>query len=339
MRKTGSINKDNKRPFNVGLGLGLGLGLKKENKKIKTNNNIFSSLVHQDIEPKSVVIEKKNQNEFHIHQDTKHEDPDIEDDPFESFMSEISEKAEHDSKNMGKNPITISDIYAERDEMEDYMESLKSKISEEILTPSENPAVYSNSDEEVYQSAMLADQHHSAISYPEIKKSFYDEHVDIKNMDSHAVDSVRKAHAITVSGGVEIKPCVSFAHFGLPEKLINLISKKNFSKPTPIQTQAIPIVLSGRDIIGIAKTGSGKTGAYLWPLIVHILGQSEAKSYLGPFGIILAPTRELGRLIDIINAGGISLSSATYLVLDEADKMLNMGFGMQLHKYLFASFN
>ena len=56
-----------------------------------------------------------------------------------------------------------------------------------------------------------------------------------------------------------------------------LIRKSGFSQPTPIQSQAIPVALSGRDIIGIAKTGSGKTVAFLWPLLVHIIDQPELK--------------------------------------------------------------
>ena len=63
--------------------------------------------------------------------------------------------------------------------------------------------------------------------------------------------------------------------------------------PTPIQAQAVPIALSGRDIIGIAKTGSGKTAAFIWPLLIHIMDQPELKPGDGPVGLILAPTREL----------------------------------------------
>jgi ATP-dependent RNA helicase DDX42 len=93
--------------------------------------------------------------------------------------------------------------------------------------------------------------------------------------------------------GVNIpRPVVSFAHFGFDERLMKTLRKSEFSTPTAIQTQvpsrpfvfgrnlmvisllqAIPAALSGRDIIGIAKTGSGKTGAFVWPAIVHIMAQ------------------------------------------------------------------
>ena len=75
------------------------------------------------------------------------------------------------------------------------------------------------------------------------------------------------------------------------------IIKAEYSQPTPIQSQAIPIALSGRDCLGIAKTGSGKTAAYLWPMLIHIMDQPELKPGDGPIGLILAPTRELSQQI------------------------------------------
>ena len=86
---------------------------------------------------------------------------------------------------------------------------------------------------------------------------------------------------------------MSFAHFGFDEQLLAIIQKSEFTQPTPIQAQAIPVALSGRDVIGIAKTGSGKTAAFLWPLLVHAMDQPELKEGEGPIGLICAPTREL----------------------------------------------
>ena len=100
-------------------------------------------------------------------------------------------------------------------------------------------------------------------------------------------------HLLQVSGYSPPKPCVAFAHFGFDDELMALIRKSEFSQPTPIQSQAIPVALSGRDIIGIAKTGSGKTAAFLWPLLAHAIDQPELKEEDGPIGLILAPTREL----------------------------------------------
>ena len=75
------------------------------------------------------------------------------------------------------------------------------------------------------------------------------------------------------------------------------IRKSEYTQPTPIQAQAVPIALSGRDAIGIAKTGSGKTAAFIWPMLVHIMDQRELSPDEGPIGLILAPTRELAQQI------------------------------------------
>ena len=155
------------------------------------------------------------------------------------------------------------------------------------------------------------------------------------------------------------------------------VEKQNFLEPTPIQRQAVPVALAGRDIIGIAKTGSGKTASFLWPLLIHIAAQPPLQKGDGPIGIIIAPTRELaqqiyleackyakrmklsvcpiyggipkaeqikelkrgceilvatpGRLMDIIKMKKITnMRRVTYLVFDEADKMFNMGFEIQV---------
>ncbi|RWW72532.1 hypothetical protein BHE74_00019660 [Ensete ventricosum] len=150
-----------------------------------------------------------------------------------------------------------------------------------------------------------------------------------------------------------------------------------FSHPTPIQAQSWPIALQHRDIVAIAKTGSGKTLGYLFPGFIH-LKRLRNNSKLGPTMLILAPTRELatqiqdeavkfgrsskilctclyggapkgpqlrdldrgvdvvvatpGRLNDILEMKRVSLRQVSYLVLDEADRMLDMGFEPQIRK-------
>ena len=71
-----------------------------------------------------------------------------------------------------------------------------------------------------------------------------------------------------------------------------------FDKPTPIQAQAIPIICSGRDVLGCAETGSGKTAAFSIPMIQHCLQQPEIRRGDGPFAIVMAPTRELAQQIE-----------------------------------------
>lgn len=69
------------------------------------------------------------------------------------------------------------------------------------------------------------------------------------------------------------RPVSKFEHFGFDETLMKAIKKEGFEEPTAIQRQAIPVALAGRDIIGIAQTGSGKTASFIWPMIVHIMDQ------------------------------------------------------------------
>ena len=86
-------------------------------------------------------------------------------------------------------------------------------------------------------------------------------------------------------------------HAGFDKLMIKEISRLGLEAPTPIQAQSLPVALSGRDMIGVAKTGSGKTFAYIWPMVVHIMAQRELSKGEGPIGLVLAPTRELAQQI------------------------------------------
>jgi ATP-dependent RNA helicase DDX42 len=195
-------------------------------------------------------------------------------------------------------------------------------------------------------------------------------------MSEQEVADYMKSLAIRVSGFDVPRPIKSFADCGFPVQLMNAIAKQGYEKPTTIQCQALPIVLSGRDIIGIAKTGSGKTAAFVLPMIVHIMDQPELEKEEGPIGVVCAPTRELahqiyleakkfakpynlrvaavyggvskfdqfkelkagceiviatpGRLIDLLKMKALKMFRATYLVLDEADRMFDLGFEPQI---------
>lgn len=214
---------------------------------------------------------------------------------------------------------------------------------------------------------------HSEIEYKSFEKNFYTPHEEINNLSRSQVEELRHHLGIRVTGPVPPKPVTSFAHFGFDESLMKIIRKSDYTQPTPIQSQAVPAALSGRDLIGIAKTGSGKTAAFVWPMLVHIMDQAELQPNDGPIALILAPTRELslqiyneakkfgkvyninvvccygggskweqskaleqgaeivvatpGRMIDMVKIKATNLRRVTYLVLDEADKMFNMGFG------------
>lgn len=194
-------------------------------------------------------------------------------------------------------------------------------------------------------------------------------------MSDQEVAEYRKSLSIQVSGFDVSRPIKTFEDCGFSLPLMNAIAKQCYEKPTSIQCQALPVVLSGRDVIGIAKTGSGKTASFLLPLIVHIMDQPELKKE-GPIGVICAPTRELahqiyldakkfsksqgihvcavyggmskleqfkelksgceivvatpGRLIDLLKMKALTMMRVSFLVLDEADRMFDLGFEPQI---------
>ncbi|XP_019130656.2 ATP-dependent RNA helicase DDX42 isoform X2 [Larimichthys crocea] len=134
---------------------------------------------------------------------------------------------------------------------------------------------------------------HSEIDYPPFEKNFYNEHEELSNLTGTQVLELRHKLNLRVSGAAPPKPSTSFAHFTFDEQLMHQIRKSEYTQPTPIQCQGVPIALSGRDMIGIAKTGSGKTAAFIWPMLVHIMDQKELEPGEGPIAVIVCPTREL----------------------------------------------
>ncbi|XP_078386002.1 ATP-dependent RNA helicase DDX42 isoform X2 [Cetorhinus maximus] len=134
---------------------------------------------------------------------------------------------------------------------------------------------------------------HSEIEYQPFEKNFYIEHEDLVKLSLIPLAELRQKLNLRVSGADPPKPCSSFAHFGFDEQLMHQIRKSEYTQPTPIQCQGVPIALSGRDMIGIAKTGSGKTAAFIWPMLIHIMDQKELEPGDGPIGVIVCPTREL----------------------------------------------
>jgi ATP-dependent RNA helicase RhlE len=162
-----------------------------------------------------------------------------------------------------------------------------------------------------------------------------------------------------------------FAALGLREPILRAVASEGYTAPTPIQVQAIPHVMRGRDLLGCAQTGTGKTAAFALPLL-HRLSEPGRGRRPGPSVLVLAPTRELalqisesfvvygrhlphralaifggvsqhaqvaalrrgvdvlvatpGRLLDLIGQGCVALGGVETLILDEADRMLDMGF-------------
>ena len=215
---------------------------------------------------------------------------------------------------------------------------------------------------------------------PKFEKSFYHEDPSVASRSEREVHSFRQQHEITIHGTNVPKPVETFDEAGFPSYVISEVKAQGFSKPTAIQSQGWPMALSGRDVVGIAETGSGKTLTYCLPAIVHINAQPLLAPGDGPIVLVLAPTRELavqiqqeitkfgkssrirntcvyggvpkggqirdlargievciatpGRLIDMLESGKTNLRRVTYLVLDEADRMLDMGFEPQIRKII-----
>ncbi|XP_071597651.1 probable ATP-dependent RNA helicase DDX43 isoform X3 [Heliangelus exortis] len=223
---------------------------------------------------------------------------------------------------------------------------------------------------------------------PPIEKNFYKESSSTASMSQEEVELWRKENNNIICDDLKEgekrripNPVCKFEDVfePYPDIMAN-IRKVGFQKPTPIQSQAWPIILQGMDVIGIAQTGTGKTLAYLMPGFIHLTSQPISRDQRGgPGMLVLTPTRELalqveaecskytykgiksiciygggdrkgqidvvtkgvdiviatpGRLNDLQMNNFVNLKSITYLVLDEADRMLDMGFEPQIMKIL-----
>ncbi|EDU41764.1 SrmB Superfamily II DNA and RNA helicase [Pyrenophora tritici-repentis] len=207
----------------------------------------------------------------------------------------------------------------------------------------------------------------------------------LENMRERDWRIFKEDFQIATKGGSIPNPMRNWQEAGLPDQLMRIVDQVGYTEPTPIQRAAIPIALQCRDLIGVAKTGSGKTAAFLLPLLAYIsqLPPLDAiNRHDGPYALILAPTRELaqqieeearkfatplgfrtavlvgghsieeqsfqmrdgaeiiiatpGRLNDCIERRVLVLSQCTYVIMDEADRMIDMGFEEPVNKILAA---
>jgi ATP-dependent RNA helicase DDX5/DBP2 len=210
------------------------------------------------------------------------------------------------------------------------------------------------------------------------EKNFYKEHPNVSARPEAEIIEFRRSNEMTCYGTNVPRPVESFVEAGFPSYILREVEVAGFKSPTSIQCQGWPMALSGRNVVGVAETGSGKTLSYLLPAILHINAQPALKHGDGPIVLVLAPTRELavqiqqecsrfgstsrikntclyggaskgpqirdlqrgveiaiatpGRLIDLLESGKTNLKRVTYLVMDEADRMLDMGFEPQIRK-------
>nr|POE47628.1 pre-mrna-processing atp-dependent rna helicase prp5 [Quercus suber] len=312
-------------------------------------------------------------------------------------MQSVRESTEVVDVSMTDQPQKEDDV----DPLDAFMENLEAPQEIDVLTAKNERQVFNSDDEGDLDavgdgmndiSKMKAKRKkkevpttdHSKINYEPFRKQFYSESVELADMTPEDVEALRAdLENITIKGKDPPKPILKFSQGGFGAQIVDVIRAQNFEKPTAIQSQALPAIMSGRDTLGIAKTGSGKTVAFILPMFRHIKDQRPLENLEGPIGLILAPTRELatqihkeckpyvqalglravcayggapikeqiaelkrgaeivvctaGRMIDLLAANSgrvINLKRVTYVVLDEADRMFDMGFEPQISKIL-----
>ncbi|KAJ7406004.1 ATP-dependent RNA helicase DDX42 [Pitangus sulphuratus] len=202
---------------------------------------------------------------------SKSADSDSDDDPLEAFMAEVearpgwgNDQAARDMKRLEdkdkekKNVKGIRDDIEEEDDQEAYFRYMAENPTAGVVQEEEEDNLEYDSDgNPIAPSKKIIDPlppiDHSEIEYPPFEKNFYDEHEEITSLT--------------------------------PQQVVELRHKLNL--------RGVPVALSGRDMIGIAKTGSGKTAAFIWPMLIHIMDQKELEPGDGPIAVIVCPTREL----------------------------------------------
>ncbi|KAK9816276.1 hypothetical protein WJX74_010687 [Apatococcus lobatus] len=335
-------------------------------------------------------------------QQTKYEaSADDEDDPLEAFMAEINQTNQSEDAAQLAQKKAHLELDEDADNVADFLEARRQRGPTGAAAPVATDG--NNSDEEVYAAAAAADDgaeaeydmhdnmmvnadkkamellppvDHDEIMYDDFVKEIYQEPQALKALSPAEAHAMRRQLGLRVTGFGPPNPVKTFAQCGFDSALLGAITRAGFKEPTAIQAQALPAALSGRDILAVAKTGSGKTAAFVLPLLVHIMDQPELEKGAGPIGVIAAPTRELaeqihkearklakpyklricaafgglskyeqfkdlkggsemavctpGRLIDLLKMKACSMQRATYLALDEADRMFDMGFESQV---------
>ncbi|WWD15835.1 pre-mRNA-processing ATP-dependent RNA helicase PRP5 [Kwoniella shandongensis] len=296
-----------------------------------------------------------------------------EEDPLDAFMREnvqqVVDVNAADAKRLGLR--TAGD---ESDNEEEVKVATEDKLAEAEALLQQAAAKSRKKD--------LPTPDHSKIDYEPFQKAFYHPPLEVMEMDEEEAELLRlEMDGIKIRGTDAPRPVKNWGAFGLPTGCLDVIRRHGWETPTSIQAQAIPAIMSGRDVIGIAKTGSGKTIAFLLPMFRHVRDQRPVSGGEGPIAVIMSPTRELasqiykesqafykalglrvtccvggssisediaamkkgaeivvctpGRMIDLLTANNgrvTNLRRVTYIVMDEADRMFDMGFEPQVMK-------
>ncbi|KAI0033772.1 P-loop containing nucleoside triphosphate hydrolase protein, partial [Vararia minispora EC-137] len=312
-------------------------------------------------------------------------DDDDEVDPLDAFMSGVKEEVKKVNEEDMKKMVGSGRLRERLDDRmnEDGPDDVGEGAGEDELDATElNPEDILALAAKKAKKKDLAAVDHSRVNYEPFRKEFYTPPPDVVAMTDDEAELLRlELDGIKIRGVDCPRPVTKWSHFGLHASVLDVIKRLGYVAPTSIQAQAIPAIMSGRDVIGVAKTGSGKTIAFLLPVFRHIKDQRPLEQMEGPIAIIMTPTRELavqihrdckpflkvlglravcayggspikdqiadmkkgaeiivctpGRMIDLLtaNSGRVTnLKRVTYLVLDEADRMFDMGFEPQVMK-------
>ncbi|KAI6234098.1 Helicase ATP-binding domain-containing protein [Aphelenchoides fujianensis] len=223
----------------------------------------------------------------------------------------------------------------------------------------------------------------SAVQLAPVAKHFYEEQESVKTRSEEETRKWISQHRVLLHGIRVPRPILRFSEAGFPPTLVEQLEAR-FEAPTVVQGLAWPVVLSGQDLVSIARTGSGKTLAVsppsCCPPSCHIQGQTERQARDGPAVLVLSPTRELaqqvadvardfcrslglkiaclygggdkirqrsdmrfgvdlciatpGRFLEFLREGTVQLARCSYVVLDEADRMLELGYDAQLRSII-----
>lgn len=323
------------------------------------------------------VIENESHDEFTskkpkstYENNEKKEDSDI--DELEVYLKELEEKENSSSSKPNNGDDISGNVSSEDEEIEPSEHDDQSK-QQEILEHKLKKLQNKGKELDVID--------HNTVNYLDFRKNLYKESEEIGKLSEEEIKEIRsRLDGIKVRGQNCPRPVLKWLQLGLPTTMMSIIEDVlHYEKPSSIQSQALPVIMSGRDMIGIAKTGSGKTLSFVLPMLRQVQDQPPLAKDDGPIGLVISPTRELavqiykevsnftkklgisaccccggspiesqiaelkrgveilvgtpGRIIDILaaNSGRVTnLRRVTYLVLDEADRMFDLGFEPQV---------
>lgn len=294
------------------------------------------------------------------------------------FVAEQVENTGEVASQQQQQRVTSSSLLDQHHELKKQAEGVKETEAEKQLK--EEQKILENIAEK--KALMAGTELAKGITYTDPIKTGWKPPRYILEFTEERHVKVRKRFCI-LAEGVDIPPPIkTFKEMKFPRSILSCLKAKGILKPTPIQMQGIPAVLSGRDIIGIAFTGSGKTLVFTLPIVMFAAEQEKGIPFRrgeGPYGLLIAPSRELakqtfdvieefakaletvdglpplrtllciggtsvkdqaesikqgvhivvatpGRLMDLLNKKIMNLNVCRFLVLDEADRMIDMGF-------------